>query len=453
MPNDQVSLQYPLILEYRPLYPVSESHNLTQLYAVMLKADGKDITKRSSARRNRYLLVFNCQLAPAAAGRLGTLAKLDTKNPVMYIDFPEGRLRLRGTLIFPKNKYIVLRLGKEALCEDVLESMIVFSESHWVGTEAENPNEDELPMPESLKTTQRHANIDFGGRGNTNNNTMQTGTNELDYEETQEEDMGDAVAGAAGGGGYSQEQGSQPPSQRRGSRRAVATGKRARYAEDSDASFGDDDDDDGDGDSDGEPAPRKLPRVASGTGAAAVRRLPPAAGKAVTKSAPKTDKGAKPQSHVIINLTGDSSDDEDQPLVARGKQSTLATFVQKRNSIGKKATPQAKRAKSTSQKSASEEDDEVIDLASLSSDEEEDEEDAGGSLPASQRPRRAAAGVASQKLRDTEDEEEEASEDGGDTNDDDEEEESDAVAPDASEEEFEEGDASDEDSDGYAPSE
>ncbi len=55
----------------------------------------------------------------------GTLAKLDTRNPVLYFDFPEGRLKLLGTLAFPRNKYMVLKLGpREALCEDVLESMV-----------------------------------------------------------------------------------------------------------------------------------------------------------------------------------------------------------------------------------------------------------------------------------------------------------------------------------------
>ena len=38
--------------------------------AVMLRSDGKDIVKKSSSRRGRYLLVFNFQLAPAAAGKL-----------------------------------------------------------------------------------------------------------------------------------------------------------------------------------------------------------------------------------------------------------------------------------------------------------------------------------------------------------------------------------------------
>ena len=55
----------------------------------------------------------------------GTLANLDTQNPVLYIDFPTGRLKCFGTLIFPKNKYMLLRLGqKDVMCEEVLESMV-----------------------------------------------------------------------------------------------------------------------------------------------------------------------------------------------------------------------------------------------------------------------------------------------------------------------------------------
>lgn len=57
--------------------------------------------------------------------RQGTLAALDTKNPLLYIDFPEGRLKFFGTLVFPRNRYLVLRLGqKDIICEDVLENMV-----------------------------------------------------------------------------------------------------------------------------------------------------------------------------------------------------------------------------------------------------------------------------------------------------------------------------------------
>ncbi len=55
----------------------------------------------------------------------GTLAQLDTRNPVLYMDFPEGRLKFFGTIVFPHNKYMVLKVGtKDILCEDVLESMV-----------------------------------------------------------------------------------------------------------------------------------------------------------------------------------------------------------------------------------------------------------------------------------------------------------------------------------------
>lgn len=55
----------------------------------------------------------------------GTLAHLDTANPAMYIDFPNGCLKLLGTLVFPRNKYMVLKPGsKDILAEDILESMV-----------------------------------------------------------------------------------------------------------------------------------------------------------------------------------------------------------------------------------------------------------------------------------------------------------------------------------------
>ena len=59
--------------------------------SALSKCNGYDIIKKSSTRKNRYLVVINAQLAPAAAGRLGTLSQLDTKNPVLYVDFPQAR--------------------------------------------------------------------------------------------------------------------------------------------------------------------------------------------------------------------------------------------------------------------------------------------------------------------------------------------------------------------------
>ena len=111
--------------------------------------------------------------------RQGTLTALDTKNPVLYIELPEGRLKCFGTLVFPKNRYLVLRFGqKDIVCEDVLENMVssdtcillmslcscllamqesgaaaaqvVFAEAWWVGTKESNPEEAQLPIPDSV---------------------------------------------------------------------------------------------------------------------------------------------------------------------------------------------------------------------------------------------------------------------------------------------------------------
>lgn len=55
----------------------------------------------------------------------GSLAQLDSQNPVMYIDFPQGRLKFLGTIVFPKNKYMLLKFGqKDVLCEDIFENMV-----------------------------------------------------------------------------------------------------------------------------------------------------------------------------------------------------------------------------------------------------------------------------------------------------------------------------------------
>jgi len=42
----------------------------------MVRSGGKDIVKKSSTRKGRYLLVFNFQLAPAAAGKLVGASRL-----------------------------------------------------------------------------------------------------------------------------------------------------------------------------------------------------------------------------------------------------------------------------------------------------------------------------------------------------------------------------------------
>ena len=54
----------------------------------VIKHHGKDILKKSQ-RKNRYLFSFPGLLAPVGGGKLGELKDLGTKNPVLYLDFPQ----------------------------------------------------------------------------------------------------------------------------------------------------------------------------------------------------------------------------------------------------------------------------------------------------------------------------------------------------------------------------
>ncbi|CAD7697006.1 unnamed protein product [Ostreobium quekettii] len=146
---------------------------------MLLKSGSKDIVKKGSARKNRYMVVFNGLLAPMAGGKLGTLSQLDSQNPVMYFDFPEGRLKCFGTMVHTKDRYMVLKFGARdsVLCEDTFESMIIFSESHWVGRKEDNPEEKALPFPEVVQKRTIHKEFSFKtGAGSYGDENGGTGT-------------------------------------------------------------------------------------------------------------------------------------------------------------------------------------------------------------------------------------------------------------------------------------
>jgi len=92
----------------------------------VLAQSQRDVVRRSAARKGRYLVLLCGQLAPVAAGRVGSLARLDSRNPVLYLDFPAGRLKLLGTLVFPRARYLVLAPGprQQVVCEDVFENVV-----------------------------------------------------------------------------------------------------------------------------------------------------------------------------------------------------------------------------------------------------------------------------------------------------------------------------------------
>ncbi|KAL9224341.1 hypothetical protein vseg_000385 [Gypsophila vaccaria] len=131
------------------------------------KHHGKDILKKSH-RKNRYLFSFPGLLAPVSGGKIGELTHLASKNPVLYLEFPQGRMKLFGTIVYPKNRYLTLQFsrgGKNVMCEDCFDNMVVFSEAYWVGTKEENPDEARLDFPKELYES-KQSEFDFkGGAG------------------------------------------------------------------------------------------------------------------------------------------------------------------------------------------------------------------------------------------------------------------------------------------------
>ncbi|KAF2588887.1 hypothetical protein F2Q70_00038201 [Brassica cretica] len=134
----------------------------------VLKHHGCDIIRKSQ-RKNRFLFSFPGLLAPVSGATIGDLDRLSTKNPVLYLNFPQGRMKLFGTILYPKNRYLTLQFsrgGKNVLCDDYFDNMIVFSESWWIGTKEENPEESRLDFPKELSPQAEQAEFDFrGGAG------------------------------------------------------------------------------------------------------------------------------------------------------------------------------------------------------------------------------------------------------------------------------------------------
>ena len=97
----------------------------------------------------------------ATGARIGELKQLDTKNPVLYLEFSEGRLKLFGTIMHCKTRYLSLnyrctgtaaQAQKQGLqCRGIFHSYIAFADYHWVGKKDENPNEKPMSLPSALQ--------------------------------------------------------------------------------------------------------------------------------------------------------------------------------------------------------------------------------------------------------------------------------------------------------------
>ncbi|KAJ8536649.1 hypothetical protein K7X08_035050 [Anisodus acutangulus] len=148
----------------------SRINNSVSPSKTVIKHHGKDILRKSQ-RKNRFLFSFPGLLAPISAGKIGELKDLGTKNPILYLDFPQGQMKLFGTIVYPKNGYLTMQFsrgGKNVVCEDYLDNMIVFSDAWWIGRKDENPEEARLEFPKELNVQQEKLECDFkGGAGAT----------------------------------------------------------------------------------------------------------------------------------------------------------------------------------------------------------------------------------------------------------------------------------------------
>ncbi|KAK9115539.1 hypothetical protein Sjap_014486 [Stephania japonica] len=137
---------------------------------LVAKHRGRDLVKKSQ-RKNRFLFSFPGLIAPIGGGKVGELKDLETESPVLYLDFHQGRMKLFGTIVYPKNRYLTMQFsrgGKGVTCDDYFDSMIVFAEAWWIGKKSENPEENRLEFPKDVEVGERQVEYDFkGGAGAT----------------------------------------------------------------------------------------------------------------------------------------------------------------------------------------------------------------------------------------------------------------------------------------------
>lgn len=129
------------------------------------KCDGADIIKKNTARKKKYLFALPGGASFPVGCRVGTLSGLDTTTPYLDVDYPEGRLRLFGKLLFPRNAMLALKGSasrrKGVMCTDSFDTIVMFSQWAWLGDISCNPGEVAKPLPPSMKS----ANVGSVWRG------------------------------------------------------------------------------------------------------------------------------------------------------------------------------------------------------------------------------------------------------------------------------------------------
>jgi hypothetical protein len=211
----------------------------------LLKRDGKDVYKKSSAKKARYAMLFPGQLSATKEGKIGEMREMHTQSPVVYLDFAVGRMKLLGSIVRPTStRYFTLNAkSKDRMnLEEWFDSVIVFPSWYWIGTREENPEEKPLPLPEALgdlagaPETDWRASVAAETSGKTSKETTTTATTTTATTTAKgantATDAKENAANDANGG-------------RRPRRQAATAARKKMYADDSDVEEESDDDDDG----------------------------------------------------------------------------------------------------------------------------------------------------------------------------------------------------------------
>ncbi len=160
-----------------PTLSKAEKHSLLPIPVHMSSIEHCDLINKSTRTKQKFLFQlpgrFNLlppskqsqapssvsdvsSVSSSSLGRVGELADLDTANPTLYLDFPNGRIKMRGTLVYPSSTLLAVQFPRSKRsvssldCRGSFDHLIVLSEYWWIGNKTENPDELPLKWPEEF---------------------------------------------------------------------------------------------------------------------------------------------------------------------------------------------------------------------------------------------------------------------------------------------------------------
>ena len=91
--------------------------------------------------------------------QIGSVSNLDTSNPILHLKLDDGVLRLVGTIMYPKNRFITLQCSqqnssssgnmKDVEIDNTFDSVVVFTKASWV-SDADRAENKPFPPPVSI---------------------------------------------------------------------------------------------------------------------------------------------------------------------------------------------------------------------------------------------------------------------------------------------------------------